>query len=357
MLRNFKLILVALIIAGLQSRAFAQTSIALPCQNDDRKCAADLRSQSPIKKMPYWKSAFKRPVEQRVGSAPDELVAYLNLDNIVGGFANRPQAATIPEDFLKDINDAIAELPEQVKHLISKNLAGIYFVKDLGGTGYTDSINSGLFDPNAGFIVLDIDVLSKSTANAWATWKERTPFIVDSQYRLDATIEASGQDNRKNAIQYILLHEMGHVLSLGENIHPRWDQTKNKISLDRYPFAMLSWETGNKNDNFYVSRFEMQFPLRKNIVYYFGAKLNSDQMVGAYRQLEDTNFPTLYAATSPEDDFAESFVSYVHTVMLKRPLEISIYHDGQIAKTYKACWEEKRCATKRKFLEEFLKSH
>lgn len=355
MLRNLKLILVALISAGLQTAAFAETPIVLPCQNNDRDCAAKLRSQSPIKKMSYWKSAFERPVEQRIGSAPDELAVYLNLDNIAGGVANRPQPATIPEDFLKDVNDAVAELPVQVKQLIAGKLAGIYFVKDLGGSGYTDSIDN-IFGSNAGFIVLDIDVLARSTANAWATWKERTPFNADSRYRLDAAIEANTQDNRKNAIQYILLHELGHVISLGENIHPQWGQQENKISPDRYPFAKLSWETVNQNDGGYISRFETQFPLRKNIVYYFGARLDGNQMIDAYRQLEGTNFPTLYAATSPSDDFAESFVSYVHTVILKRPLEIRIYRDGQIAETYKSCWELKRCAEKRKLLEYLLKA-
>ena len=355
MLCTFKPILVVFLTVGLQSAAFAQTSIVLQCQNDDRICAAELRSQSPIKKMSYWKSAFKKPFEQRIGSAPDELVAYTNLDNIAAGFPNRPQTATIPEDFLKDANDAIAELPVQIKKLIAKKLAGIYFVKDLGGTGYTDYIDGELFGPKAGFIVLDIDVLSNYTANGWAAWKERTPFIADPQYQLDAIIEAGGQDNRKNAIQYILLHELGHILSIGKKIHPQWGQQKNKTSLDRFPFSLLSWEYGNQNDNHYISRFEAQFPLRKNIVYYFGAKLNGDQMLDAYRQLEETNFPTLYAATSPSDDFAESFVSYVHTVMMKRPLEIRIYHDGRIVITYNSCWEEKRCAEKRKFLEKFLR--
>ena len=356
MLRNFELTLVALLTFALQTAAIAQTSLAPPCQQNDKKCATELRAQSPVKKISYWKTAFEKPVEQRIGSAPDELVAYTNLDNIAAGFPNKPQAVTIPDDFLKDANDAVAGLPVQVKKLITKKLAGIYFVKDLGGTGYTDFIDGGIFGPSAGFIVLDIDVLSKSAANAWATWKERTPFVADPRYRLDAIIEANGQDNRKNAIQYILLHELGHILSIGEKIHPQWGHQKNKIPLDRYPFALLSWENGNKNDSHYTSRFEAQFPLRKNIVYYFGAKLNGGQMADAYRQLEATNFPTLYAATSPGDDFAESFVSYVHTVMMKRPLEIRLYRDGQIAKTYQSCWEEKRCAAKRKFLEGLLKS-
>jgi hypothetical protein len=356
-LRKFKSVLAALFVT-VHATAFAQTSIALPCGNDDRKCAAELRSQSPIKKMSYWTSAFQKPVEQRIGSAPDELVAYTNLDNIAAGFPNRPQATAIPKDFLRDVEKAIAELPLQVKKLISRKLAGIYFLKDLGGTGYTDYINGESFGgPHAGFIVLDIDVLSKSTANDWATWKERTPFVANPRYKLDATIENNGHDNRKNAIQYILLHELGHILSIGEKIHPPWGQQQNKISLDGYPFAELSWKTGNQGDSLYVSRFETAFPLRKNIVYYFGAKLNGDQMTTAYDQLEATNFPTLYAATSPGDDFAESFVSYVHTVMMKRPLEIRIYRDGRIEKTYNSCWEEKRCADKRKFLESFLQPH
>lgn len=357
--RKFKTVLfafiafIAFIAVLLQPAAFAQDSFDSPCH--DRKCAAELRAQSPVKKMSYWKSAFDKPVEQRVGSAPDELVAYLNFDNIVAGFPNKPQAAAIQEDFLKDANDAVAELPAPVKKLIAEKLAGIYFLKNLGGTGYTDYIDNGLSVPNAGFIVLDIDVLSKSTANAWATWKERTPFIADPRYRLDAIIETGGQDNRKNAIQYILLHELGHILSLGENIHPQWGKPENKTSLELYPFARLSWENENQGASRYISRFEPQFPQRKNVVYYFGALLNGDQMAGVYARLEDTNFPTLYAATGPEDDFAESFASYVHTVMLKRPLEIRIYRDGQIAKTYNSCWEEKRCAEKRQFMGQILK--
>ena len=355
MLRNFKPFLAALLAAGLHTAALAQSSTVSSCQDHDRECAAELRSRSPVKNMSYWKSAFKKPLEQRVGSAPDELVAYLNLDNIVGGYPNKPQAVTIPEDFLKDVNDAIAELPEQVKQLSAKKLAGIYFVKDLGGTGYTDYINKNFFGANAGFIVLDIDVLSQSTANAWATWKERTPFIENPQYRLEAIIERNGQDNRKNAIQYILMHELGHILSMGENVHPRWDRQKTNINIEHYPFTYFSWNIGDPNDNSYSSRFEKQFTLRKNVVYYFGPLLNADQMATVYEQLKETNFPTLYAATSPADDFAESLVSYVHTVIMKRPLEIRIYHDGVIAKTYISCWEETRCAAKREFLEKLLK--
>jgi hypothetical protein len=354
-LRGFKLIPGVLLAASLQQQVLAEDPLVLPCRADDRKCAKDAMEKNPVRQMPYWKPAFEKPVERRLGTAPGELVRYLNLDNIGQGFPNRPRAAAIPEDFLRDVNDAIAELPLRVKQLVDRKLAGIYFVQDLGGTGYTDYILGGRFIPEAGFTVLDMDVLAKQTANAWATWKEISPFKADARYRLEAVIEPPGQDNRKHAIQYILLHELGHILSIGENIHPRWDQAPAAgAALDRYPFARLSWRITNAGKG-YAGLFDREFPLRRNVVYYFGAKLDGGQMVEVYDQLEGTNYPTLYAATSPGDDFAESFASYVHTVLLKRPLEIRFYRDGKLAKTYKSCWEEKRCAAKRKILEDFLK--
>ena len=74
-----------------------------------------------------------------------------------------------------------------------------------------------------------------------------------------------------------------------------------------------------------------------------------------YRQLEGTNFATLYAATHPGDDFAEAFANYVHVVMLKKPFEIVIRQGDRVVRRYGACWDEGRCATKRRLLEEILR--
>lgn len=77
-------------------------------------------------------------------------------------------------------------------------------------------------------------------------------------------------------------------------------------------------------------------------------------MVHTYEALEHTNFATLYAATNPHDDFAESFVTYVHTVLMGKPFEITLSSSGKITKVYKSCWAEERCAAKRKILEHLL---
>jgi hypothetical protein len=206
----------------------------------------------------------------------------------------------------------------------------------------------------AGFIVLDAGVLAGRTANEWATWKESSPFASEPGWQLQARIEPDAQDSRRNAIQYILLHELGHVLAIGGNAHPPWSiAPKDAGPVEAYPFFNLSWQV-DRAGNRYASLFDGAFPLRKEVAYYFGPKLRASQMEAAYTQLAATNFPTLYAATRPGDDFAESFASYVHVVLMKRPWEITIRHDGELVMRFAACWDEPRCADKRRILQALI---
>ena len=347
--------LIVLFLVGANPGVFAETPPGLPCAETDTQCAHAEALKSPTSKKSFWSSAMAKPVAERIALAPPELVTYMNLDNISSDIPNRPHVKAIDEQLLNDIRAAFADIPASIKTLADKKLAGIYLLHDLGGTAYTDYANGGWFSRDAGFIVLDVGVLEKQTANAWATWKENTPFKTDPTFRLDAMIETNDNNNRKNAIQYIMLHELAHVLSIGEKFHPRWDGPPSSVK--GFPFSEFSWQFApdvTSNPPGYTSRFEPQFPLRREVVYYFGARLGANQMNETYTQLAATNFPTLYAATRPGDDFAESFVSYVHTVMMKRPWEIRLFHNNQLVRTIPACWEEKRCAEKRRLLEDFL---
>ena len=328
--------------------------MAGPCRSSDIPCVTKARLESPVTKLGYWKAALELPLEQRIGPAPEELVTYLVLDNITQGIENTPRSIAVSDDLLGDVRAALAELPVTVRQLLSENLVGIYFVQDLGGTAYTDYVAGDSVRLAAGFVILDMDVLGTRIANEWATWKESSPFMANPMYRLEAEIERDGGNTRRNAIQYILLHELGHVLSIGKDLHPPWElPVSPDRSPDKYSFSRLSWmmdEAGKK----YTSLFEREFSNRKDVVYYFGAGLPAGQMVSTYEQLEQTNFPTLYAATKPEEDFAESFVSYVHTVLMAKPFEIRIFRDGKLLKAYRSCWNEMRCAEKRKVIEQFL---
>lgn len=299
-----------------------------------------------------WRSELARPMDERIGAAPPALVQYLTMDNVKQGYPQRPRAAVLEPAFLQDVHAAIAQLPPSVWRLFDERLVGVYFVEELGGTGYTDAVKDAAGRDVAAYIVLDAAVLRPLVANAWATWKEGTPFKPRPGWALEARIEDDAGNNRSNAIQYILLHELGHVLSVGGRVHPPWDVRPRDVpAAASYPFFELSWRIDRKaNRN--VALAEEHFPQRRHVAYYFGAKLAATDMVPTYESLEKTNFPSLYAATQPGDDFAESFASYVHVVLLHRPWQVTISKAGQVVKTFKACWDEPRCAAKRRLLEE-----
>lgn len=343
------------IIAMLALQTASGQSVAkLPCADTDKKCAHATLKNHLAGKIEAWSAMAALPVGERIGPAPPYLVEYINLDNILNGFPERPRAAKVDADLLADVKAAIADLPPEIWNLPGERLLGIYFVENLGGTGYTDYVLDRSAKPVAAYIVFDVAVLARTKANAWATWKENTPFKTGSGYVLDARIEADGDDNRKNAIQYILLHELGHVLSVGTNIHPPWNIGPRDVAGSAtYPYFDLSWRIDRKA-NRYRSLFDASFPQRRSTTYYFGAKLSAPAMVSTYANLERTNFPSLYAATSPGDDFAEAFASYVHVVLMHRPWQIRISHAGKVVKVVNACWGELRCARKQELLRDLV---
>jgi hypothetical protein len=306
-----------------------------------------------IKQLSFWRAALAKPLEQRIGAAPAPLLEYVDLDNQQQGFPNKPRPPVLSAGFMRDVRAALAGLPAPVRRAMASRLAGIHFVDNLGSTGWTEEILDAQGRPVAGVIVLDAAILAKQRANAWATWKENTPFKPDPHWRLAAQIERPADDNRVQAIQYILLHEMGHVLAIGTDLHPNANLSPaNLPAQPPFPYYRLSW--GVSPQGRYETRYDARFTQRKDVVYYRGAKLTGAQMADAYQALAATNFATLYAVTNPFDDFAEAFVTYVHTEMMGRPFKVQIFRDGKPVLEYGACWREARCAAKRKLVEKAL---
>lgn len=327
----------------------------LPCAEKDPACWHRALREHEVHRLAFWQHLQARPLLDRVQAAPPALVQYVQWDNIANGWSERPRASSAPPAFIAEVKAALADLPPEVDHLFTDKLAGIFLVDDLGGTGYTDVIDDDSGHPVAGYIVLDAAVLQSRRANEWATWKEASPFRALPGWRIEARIETAAQDTTKQAIQYILLHELGHVLSIGRNVHPPWTISAREAgATDGYPFFSLSWRIAGDS---YVSLYDEAFPLRGQIAYYMGAKLKADEARQAYSQLERTNFPTLYAATRPGDDFAESFANYVHVVMMKRPWQVTLGAPDGDEVQVGPCWDEPRCADKRRLLERILGLH
>ena len=347
---------VMLFVLWCAASASATAQVALPCIEGDLACIVKAWKASPVLSRSYWSSMLARPLAERVGPPSDELLVYLNLDNMGNpSFANRPRQTSVTPELRADFDRAFASLPPRVRKLLGPKLAGIFFVEDLGGTALTTTSFGGRFRADVAFIVLDMQVLAKYTANSWATWKENTPFRADANVKLDAIIEHADQDTRANAIRYILLHEIGHVLAIGESFHPPWGNpmpTTNQVQT-KYPFTWLSWRPQRESGR-WVGAEDNVFDLRPKVAYYRTPQLGLADATSAYTMLANTPFPTLYAATNPFDDFAESFVSYVHTEIDKRPWEIRLSRNGKLEVSVKSCWAEQRCAAKREMLRVWL---
>jgi hypothetical protein len=311
----------------------------------------------PIKSIETWRAELGKPIQQRVEGASEGMVEFIRLANQVDGFAERPTIPKLDAGFLADFKAALKELPPDVLKVVGNRLVGIRFVANLGGSGYTEYVYDLNGQVAGAFVVFDSTVFQTITANKWATWKERTPFKQEHGYSLDAQIETPALDTRKNAFQYILLHELGHVVSVGRNIHPNWNKSirQQAASAEKLPFFETTWQFDTAG-GIVKSKFDRDFLQRKDVVYYGAARIPGSSMGPIYASLAQTSFSTLYAATGPGDDFAEAFANYVHVVKLKRPWNISLAKDGKVFKTITSCWEETRCAQKRRIIEELLGS-
>lgn len=300
-----------------------------------------------------WDQLYDCPLLERLGPAQEEIVTHVTQVNIAMDVPERPSSTEVDAAFEADVRAAIAAMPASVQALLDGVLLGVRYARQLGSSAISDIVVSGEGTILGVVVALDVDAFESRTANAWATWKENTPFSPEEGYRLSAQIALPEDDNRQGALQYLLLHEFGHVLSAGRNLlHDWWLDAQSLRGAGEYHYLPLAWQILEEKS--VVPLLENDFQLRPDIVYYHGARMQGSQMAHAYRQLQGANFATLYAATSVHEDFAESFASYVHVVMLGKPQAIRIEKDSQLLLQFDGYWEAPRSADKRALLARLL---
>jgi hypothetical protein len=198
-------------------------------------------------------------------------------------------------------------------------------------------------------VLLDADCFDGHGANSWATWKENLPFRPEGGIALDVTIAEPAQDTRAGALQFLLLHEFGHVLTADASFLPRWWEP---VPDAPFPFLDLSWEVAPLGG--FLPRPGRDFALRATVDFYGANKLDSEAILSAYSGLESSDFPSLYGATNPYDDFAECLATYVHSEVLKRPFLLQVAIDGVPQATLDHFWTSPRSSAKRAFMRSLL---
>lgn len=301
----------------------------------------------------FWDEKLNHHIENRIGAAPDELVQYIALVNAATGVPCIPTAEPVPADLIDDLRSAMRGVPTVVNSLLQDVLLGVYFARGLGSSAITDVVVDDSGNIIGSVVVVDLDVFLERPANEWATWKENTPFRQSGALSLEVKIAEPPDNTRANAIQFLLLHEYGHVLTAGKRFLPIWwlGPEAMKATAD-YAFLKLAWHINA--DKKIVPKADEDFDGRTSISYYANSGLDPAAMLTIYEGLQATSFATLYASTNAYDDFAESFATYVHTVLMNRPLRVRIYSDGVVQLERENFWSSAQSAPKRAFMEQVL---
>jgi len=310
----------------------------------DASADAALTEHSALR-LKTWNDWLLRTPRERVAAAPEVVLDFLRKDNALQGWRERPDAANIDASFVDDAASALESMPAQVlKHFVD-HAVGVFLVRNLGGTAYSDLLNDYRANKR-GFIVLDVGSLAR-TANEWATWRERSPFADHRVVELVATIEPSQGNNRSKAIQYVLLHEIGHLVGAVQEHHGGW---RGNSDPTEFPFSALSWTRANGKT---VSSTDDRFRTRAAVHFYkFAAsKLTSSDIEPVYRGLLNSDFVSLFAATNPFDDFAESYAMYVHVVLQGKPWNVQLWKAGSVIMAVDRPIFQRRCQRKRQYFD------
>lgn len=300
-----------------------------------------------------WTNVFDLPLHQRYGPAPDE--ALRHITHVNAGRMWTGTRAAIPDDaLLMRIRLALAELPHAVTTRLQDSFLGVYFANGVGSSAVTDIVVSPQSEFLGLIIVIDLEALDHAGANAWASWRERSPFDHSAAMTLTMRIATDDDDDLLHAIRFLLLHELGHALSAGRNFLPDWwSGLPDGHAASDYSYLPIAWQIDEKRR--IVPLPGNDFPLRASVSHYDGdPRLPAGYMADIYRALKRTSFPTLYAAASVHEDFAESFACYVHMVLLQRPLSVRIHQHGELLLDWQVDWRSERYASKLAFFERLL---
>ena len=297
-----------------------------------------------------WSRCYEVPLAQRSGRAPAELAMH------VAGVAGCDRSAVecaVPVAFLEDLARAISQMPLWLRQRMASECLGVYCVRGLGSSAASDVVVQADGRLLGVVVAVDVEQIDDASANDWASRRAAMPFRTSSTWSLRMTIAGSGDDDRCATLQYLLLHEFGHVLSARRALIPPWWIASARLRREAvYEFLALSWLRDAAG--LITPMPHNDFPLRRRLAFYGDAPLQADDMLPAYRDLQQTSFVTLYAAQNVYDDFAETFASYVHVVLMNKPHELVLCQHGRVMLRLDPYWDSRRSMRKRHCLQQLL---
>lgn len=310
-------------------------------------------SDPAVRRASFWGDDWRElPLEQRVGLLPEDAVASLREELELYGGVSKVAPAHAAEYVVDDMREAMAGLPESVKRLVRDRLIGVFLVDTLSteGTGENNLGLAlevmGLWRQHVGTIILiDRDGTDMNANRAMATME----YVPTGEYRgisVQSRLARRNNDDRRMTIQYVLLHELGHVIDYDRGITP--NRFNYGTQTQGCGFTCLSWAQPDRH------RFSPKIGAAMRNADTASLDAYVTALPETFRLLSASNFPSLYATSMPAEDFAESFAQYVHSVVLGHPWELTLRDRGTIRERLGSCFLERRCPGKKSYFDGLL---
>jgi len=290
---------------GCEGRA-PQSSFAY-----DDTLARRLGARSPL-----WPGACARAPEDRIGWAPIE----------------DPAPKPVPPDLVQDLVSVVRALPRPFAQLFRRHVCAVVWMHGAPMTGTLELVDDA--DEQHGIILLNVDNLLLPP-NDWLSFKEASVFEPHPEREIRGTLTAPGDESHTVLLEFLLVHELAHVL----------DAVFSEDPLIR-EFKRVSWP---RSDAFASVKTRHYARARG------GRPLPDEQLEAYFDVTSGGAFSDPSATDNPKEDFAESVSSYLHGVLRGRPWRIELRRQGQLVRGLSLCWGQPRCREKQRILEALLR--
>jgi hypothetical protein len=206
--------------------------------------------------------------------------------------------------------------PQGLKEYCERYVSHVYVVDELGSSAYVLQQNDSSFT-----ILINRDAM-ESLPNDWFTSREATAINLTSEYAIDHRIETDSNNRPEFTLETLLIHEVAHCIGITagqtREFDSGWGSLGQHSLLDGvFQVANVAMEMTEKNQS--------QFG---DFHYYRKTRLGMEEYVKRLRLLRNSPFPTMYSSVNDLEYFADFFYTYVHCIVLKRPLEYAVFKDG-----------------------------
>lgn len=259
----------------------------------------------------YWEDFKQKEPINRVSPCFDpNVLEYLISQNKGKDIKEKLSFSNQEQKVIEQLLNAIDKWPSNVSTYFWNHVAHIYIVDGLYSSGMADCMD----DKDTFIIFLNKNILTKSP-NTWITETEESSFkYQDEVENLEIKIEES--DSTHLTAENIIIHELGHIVSLNKTLIPDWRTSLNinhEYCSDEFKLR-LRLDRKSKTDYLF-----------NTITYYANDadKIEFNEYLDLTLLLEQTTYPTLYGATDNVEYFAELFYSHFHCNIQNRPYIIT----------------------------------